>query len=245
MGANKEHPATCRCPACWQKNKGLRVKEALERKAKKADNTHLQKAALCFKETFQKREETDPLDVVGAKMWILKTPKDVAKLAKQVEASRMAAEHKLNARSSRSHCLVRLYAFRRVGDKIVQQPFLFVDLAGSERVSKSNVKGIRLKEALGINQSLATLGRVIKRLSLNEGGHIPFRDSTLTILLRSAFESPKSFTQIVVNVASESVHVEETLSSLRFGSRVAAVRTTACIVAGQDEDKKVTDSAQQ
>ena len=34
--------------------------------------------------------------------------------------------------------------------------------AGSERIVKSKVEGMREKEAVGINQSLSVLGRVIK-----------------------------------------------------------------------------------
>lgn len=40
-----------------------------------------------------------------------------------------------------------------------------VDLAGSERVAKTGAEGIRMKEGVGINKSLLTLGTVINKLS--------------------------------------------------------------------------------
>ena len=111
----------------------------------------------------------------------LVSPEEVAKLARQVEQSRVAHGHALNERSSRSHCLVRLFATTKSGGKVRKQQFLFVDLAGSERTAKSGVGGQRMQEAMQINNSLTVLGRCIRALSSRKA-HVPFRDSTLTML---------------------------------------------------------------
>ena len=179
-------------------------------------------------------------------MWPLVVPSDVARLARHVEASRSAHSHKLNDRSSRSHCLVRLEIAsgggRGGGGVLVRKQFLFVDLAGSERTRKSGVEGQRLAEATQINSSLTVLGRVIRGLGPGGGrSHLPYRDSALTQLLRSSFEpgsKPGSYTSVVINVASEPEHREETACSLQIGERMTAVRNVATKVAGTDSSQE-------
>lgn len=61
--------------------------------------------------------------------------------------------------------------------------FHLIDLAGSERQSLTGTGGESLKEACYINSSLSALGNVIRSLTHREG-HIPYRDSRLTYLLR-------------------------------------------------------------
>ena len=186
---------------------------------------------------------TDTFATVGEKLIEISTDADIARLARQVEASRVAHGHALNARSSRSHCLVRVHLITNDNGILSKRQILFVDLAGSERIAKSKVEGAREKEAVGINQSLTVLGRVIKALGSNNsarrGGsgigkqHVPYRDSTLTMLLKSSFGG-KSCTTCVINVASESEHAEETVCSLRYGSRMTRVQNNATVVVGQD-----------
>lgn len=62
----------------------------------------------------------------------------------------------------------------------------------SERQSAAGTEGDRLKEGIVINQSLTTLGRVIKALhdaqkaKGSKKTQIPYRDSVLTCLLKNA-----------------------------------------------------------
>jgi kinesin family protein 1 len=64
-----------------------------------------------------------------------------------------------------------------------------IDLAGSESAKTTGATGQRLKESSNINRSLTCLGRCISELVKAGGdekaiGHIPFRDSVLTTLLK-------------------------------------------------------------
>jgi len=98
-----------------------------------------------------------------------------------------------------------------------------VDLAGSERVSRSRVTGAALDEARSINQSLSALGNCIFALSSNNRSHIPYRDSKLTHLLKESIGGNcKTFLVITASLAAE--YADETLSTLRFGSRAKAIK---------------------
>jgi len=94
-----------------------------------------------------------------------------------------------------------------------------------------------MAQATTINSSLTVLGKVIK--ALGEGsGHTPYRDSTLTMLLRSSF-SGRSCTAVVV--FSEAEYVDETLCALQFGARLAVVSTSATVVRGSDAAEEQAD----
>ncbi|VDM82542.1 unnamed protein product, partial [Strongylus vulgaris] len=63
--------------------------------------------------------------------------------------------------------------------------------SSSERQRDAGTEGDRMKEGIVINQSLSTLGRVIKALHEQQGSkgkkvQIPYRDSVLTCLLKNA-----------------------------------------------------------
>jgi len=66
---------------------------------------------------------------------------------------------------------------------------LIVDLAGSERLASSGAgeNKDRLKETININKSLSALADVIGALGQGQqGGHVPYRNSTLTRLLQTS-----------------------------------------------------------
>eukprot|EP00878_Enallax_costatus_P040692 GHUV01047041.1.p1 GENE.GHUV01047041.1~~GHUV01047041.1.p1 ORF type:complete len:122 (+),score=37.44 GHUV01047041.1:261-626(+) len=97
-----------------------------------------------------------------------------------------------------------------------------VDLAGSENISRSGAKDGRAREAGNINQSLLTLGRVITAL-VEHSGHIPYRDSKLTRLLRDSLGG-KTKTCIIATIAPSVQCVEETISTLDYAHRAKNIR---------------------
>ena len=107
-----------------------------------------------------------------------------------------------NASSSRSHAIVTLYVSRErtgtVTQKLTKKSKLsFADLAGSERVRHAGASGARLTEASHINRSLSALGNCVHILAErgsadDHPGHVPYRDSKLTRLLRDCFASPRT-----------------------------------------------------
>lgn len=98
-----------------------------------------------------------------------------------------------------------------------------VDLAGSERVKKTKASASRLDEAKKINFSLSALGNCIHALSEpGKQGHVPFRDSKLTRLLSESLGG-NAKTSLIITIGPSKAHIDETLSSLYFGSRAMKV----------------------
>eukprot|EP01138_Halocafeteria_seosinensis_P011947 gb/GECG01012210.1/.p1 GENE.gb/GECG01012210.1/~~gb/GECG01012210.1/.p1 ORF type:complete len:906 (+),score=151.74 gb/GECG01012210.1/:1-2718(+) len=86
--------------------------------------------------------------------------------------NRVYAQHNLNERSSRGHCLLTFYIDavpqhqpKGLGTKNTEAArygkLLFADLAGSENLRASGSKGHRAKETAAINKSLFALGKLV------------------------------------------------------------------------------------
>lgn len=146
-------------------------------------------------------------------------------LAAMTEASsnRTVMATDMNEESSRSHSIVQVKtvtALRKDKRQFVGKISL-IDLAGSENVGKSGVTGQGMKEAQNINKSLGALGNVIQSL-VNKGGHIPYRDSKLTMMLKDSLGGD-SKTLMIVQSSPAQTNVTETLSSLNFAARARNV----------------------
>ena len=140
------------------------------------------------------------------------------------QKNRKVAETKLNHNSSRSHCLMILEVIQNYKkEKIIKKGILnLVDLAGSEKVSKTGVVGETLEEAKKINLSLATLGNVIH--AITQGlGHVPFRDSKLTRILKESLGGNYK-TYLIVTCSPHSYNLDEIISSLLFANRVKCIK---------------------
>ena len=144
----------------------------------------------------------------------------------------------MNERSSRSHTAFIVQVLQTItkdgpesssGDKVIKSQLHLVDLAGSERVKKSKVSGQRLREAIGINRSLLVLGKVIAAL-VESKSHVPYFESKLTTLLKSAFGG-NCRTTAVVNCRIDDEHGDETLQSMRFGERCGMISNSMRVAA--------------
>ena len=141
----------------------------------------------------------------------------------------------MNASSSRSHLVLTVHAVvRSTRDGSERRGKLhLVDLAGSERVGKSGVVGEQLREAQHINKSLSSLEQVILALQARgapaatgkDTGHVPYRNSKLTLLLSDALGAKGSCakTMMIMQVSPAIGSAAETLRTLRFGERCQSV----------------------
>ena len=156
--------------------------------------------------------------------------------------SRIIASTKLNEKSSRSHCILRLNleitknkenknVFGENEKIILRSHINLIDLAGSENSSKTGCVGQRLKEGSNINKSLLALSNVINKLSQNNGNNpgasnffVNYRDSKLTRLLQNSLGG-NSKTAIICTITDDSEHYTETMNTLHFGNKAKNIKT--------------------
>jgi kinesin family protein C1 len=103
----------------------------------------------------------------------------------------------MNERSSRSHSVftLKVRGVNPLTDEKCEAMLNLVDLAGSERLASSGAgdNKDRLKETININKSLSALADVIGALGgAQVGGHVPYRNSTLTRLLQTSLSGQYS-----------------------------------------------------
>ena len=89
------------------------------------------------------------------------------------------------------------------------------------RVKKSKSSGMQFTEAKKINTSLLVLGQCVQALAFKKA-HVPYRESVLTKFLEPSL-SGTSRVNLLVCVAPERVHANESQSALEFAYRAMSV----------------------
>lgn len=137
-----------------------------------------------------------------------------------------------NATSSRSHAVLRVTVTQKakaggLTDTSSSACLSVIDLAGSERASVTKNKGDRLLEGANINRSLLALGNCINALcDPRKRGHVPYRDSKLTRLLKQSLGG-NCKTVMIVCVSPSSAHYDETHNTLQYANRAKEIKTKA------------------
>lgn len=150
----------------------------------------------------------------------------ISQLIDHGAGARMVGMTGANDESSRSHSIVQFAIKKptRKGGLMVAGKLSFIDLAGSERGADTyhNDRNTRL-EGAEINKSLLALKECIRALDLDKG-HVPFRGSKLTEVLRDSFVGKEARTVMIANISPNSTSVEHTLNTLRYADRVKELR---------------------
>ncbi|GAA0173613.1 microtubule binding motor protein [Lithospermum erythrorhizon] len=165
--------------------------------------------------------------VRGLEEEIVSSANEIYNVLEKGSAKRRTAETLLNKQSSRSHSIfsitIHIKEVTPEGEEMIKCGKLnLVDLAGSENISRSGAREGRAREAGEINKSLLTLGRVINTL-VEHSGHIPYRDSKLTRLLRDSLGG-KTKTCIIATVSPSIQCLEETLNTLDYAHRAKNIK---------------------
>ncbi|KAI4387409.1 hypothetical protein MLD38_005246 [Melastoma candidum] len=165
--------------------------------------------------------------IVGLTEYRVSDVEMIKELIERGNATRSTGTTGANEESSRSHAILQL-AIKRSADGSESKParvvgkLSFIDLAGSERGADTtdNDKQTRM-EGAEINKSLLALKECIRALD-NDQGHIPFRGSKLTEVLRDSFMG-NSRTVMISCISPSSGSCEHTLNTLRYADRVKSL----------------------
>ncbi|KZT59890.1 kinesin-domain-containing protein [Calocera cornea HHB12733] len=173
-----------------------------------------------------KHEKNGRTTVTDVVILPLESPSQVRNLLMRAQSRRTVHATLMNERSSRSHSVftLRVSGNNPLTGESCDGCLNLVDLAGSERLATSGAANDkeRLKETQAINKSLSALGDVIAALgekSAADKGHVPYRNSKLTYLLQNSL-SGNSKTLMVLNLSPLAAHLNESLCSLRFATKV-------------------------
>uniref|UniRef100_H3HCL1 Kinesin motor domain-containing protein n=1 Tax=Phytophthora ramorum TaxID=164328 RepID=H3HCL1_PHYRM len=107
--------------------------------------------------------------------------------------------------------------------------FVLVDLAGAEYTGEGLARTSKeQKEAREINSSLLALKECIRVQARQGSGHIPYRNSKLTMLLKCYLDAEiASSTIMITNVSSAATHLRKALDSISYAALVASAFKTA------------------
>merc|ERR1719266_1949097 len=160
------------------------------------------------------------VQVVGLTESVVTSVEDVLKLITHGNNLRTSGQTSANAHSSRSHAVFQIILRTNTAKKPLYGKFSLIDLAGNERGADTSSANRQTRmEGAEINKSLLALKECIRALG-RKGGHLPFRASKLTQVLRDSFIGEKSKTCMIAMVSPGLSSCEHTLNTLRYADRV-------------------------
>lgn len=162
-------------------------------------------------------------------------------LLERGNAAKAMGANDVHAKSSRSHTLVQVRVQVPERDaatgaqRTLRSQINLVDLAGSERAAAAGSRYPQTAiEGKYINKSLSALGNCVRALAdKRRDGHVPFRDSVLTWLLKNSLAG-NARTAVIANVSPAAGDYTHTLGSIRFVDKMQRIETAAVV----NEDRK-------
>lgn len=175
-----------------------------------------------------RRTKEGAVQVDGLSLHEVKDDKECLRLLDRGADNKAVASTDMNARSSRSHCIftvvIECSEPREDGEAhIIRGKLNLVDLAGSEKQKKTNATGKQFKEACNINLSLSNLGNVIQALVEKNAGHVPYRNSKLTILLEDSLGG-NAKTMMIAAIGPAAYNYDETKNTLVYADRAKRIK---------------------
>lgn len=188
------------------------------------------KDLICPSKDLQIREDSTGSRVNGLS---IHKPKDAANLLELLEfGNKNRTQHPTDANkeSSRSHAVFQVYMkltdnIPSVSENVKFAKMSLIDLAGSERANViQNRDRVRLREGANINQSLLALGSCINALAdKKKAGHIPYRNSKLTRILKDSLGG-NCQTVMIAAVSPSSASYDDTYNTLNYADRAKQIK---------------------
>lgn len=175
-------------------------------------------------------------------MAVCNTEEDALNQLFEGETRRVYQSTYFNAVSSRSHCIYTIHIESRSrvesSDKVICSKLHLVDLAGSERTKMISTGGVALRDSCHINKSLSYLEQVVLALLERKRDHVPYRQAKLTNFLRDSIGG-NCKTLMVANIWPEYQTIQETISTLKFATRMMKVQNEATVNVQADPDLQI------
>lgn len=171
-------------------------------------------------------EDNGKIFIRKATKTLIKNVEQAMKCFEDGSKKRAVSGTAMNAQSSRSHAIFKIIVQKTPKNdpnSATTAEFLLVDLAGSLRANKAMTADLRLKEGASINQDLTSLGIVISALSNRKNGHINYRDSKLTWVLRDCLGG-NSLTLMIACVSPSGNDRGETINTLEYAERAKKIK---------------------
>ncbi|KAL1235135.1 Kinesin-like protein KIF2A [Trichinella pseudospiralis] len=178
--------------------------------------------------------------LISLKEVVVDNEEEVFKLLKKGSDLRSSGQTSMNRSSSRSHCIFQIILRDKKSNK-VHGKFSLVDLAGNER-GADNMSSDRLSriESASINHSLFALKECIRAIGTKQG-HIPFRGSKLTLVLRDSFVAENARTCMIAMVSPGNLSCEHTINTLHYANRVKEMVVEESEIMAEVNDQDLDD----
>jgi kinesin family protein 2/24 len=167
------------------------------------------------------------INITGLLEIAAEDPESFLQLVDIGTSARTTHQTEANDESSRSHAICQIMLRDRRSNKL-KGKFSLVDLAGSERGSDTKAHNLqRRSESADINTSLLALKECIRALGHDankKGGHVPFRASKLTLILKDCFTCESAMTAMVATVSPGASACDHSVNTLRYADRIKEKR---------------------
>lgn len=176
-----------------------------------------------------REDKTVGVIITGLSLHKPKTADELLRMLQFGNKNRTQHPTDANAESSRSHAVFQVFVSQkhkaaRFNSEVKMAKMCLVDLAGSERAHATTNHGLRFREGANINRSLLALGNVINALADSKfKGHIPYRESKLTRLLKDSLGG-NCRTVMIAAVSPSSKSYDDTYNTLRYADRAKHIR---------------------